>query len=395
MLDPLERQAAGVRVVLSGVDTLHLHTAAPLRSAMVRELERLKIQAAGTAPGDPPVVWHAGGHAFNVKAHGGRRGPLLLDSEAMAVSLNPHAPRGLPTGIVELRAQHLWQGYDTAAGDVEEIFSVLTEGEHPDMQVSRIDLAADWQGWEPTPSLLEHFTCRARQDATYRSNRRFSGWSWGGGGAVLARLYDKTREIEGSDKAEWFPKLWAEHHRGFDPTGRVWRIEFQVKRECLREAQAQGVGEEAAAAFRSWRDARKHLGSLFRALSARWLELRLPRTGRERRRPDPRWLAVVAGAMFVDSSHDLDVRRVRAEGALEERLNIIAGYMGKAMGLRWFLRGPDEKVFDTYRAIFWDIQRQLSRKGTSLEAKVAETYEPLRSGHRAEAARRQLRERLN
>ena len=58
----------------------------------------------------------------------------------------------------------------------------------------------------------------------------FSGWSLGLSGPISARLYDKTLEIEKS-KREWIKELWRE--RGWNSEDRVWRLEFQLRRDVL------------------------------------------------------------------------------------------------------------------------------------------------------------------
>ena len=47
----------------------------------------------------------------------------------------------------------------------------------------------------------------------------------------MARIYDKTEEVrkKGSD---WWPEIWGE---AFQPDKRVLRVEFQLRREAIRE----------------------------------------------------------------------------------------------------------------------------------------------------------------
>jgi hypothetical protein len=292
--------------------------------------------------------------------------------------------------MVEIRSRPLWQDLDGAAADAEEVLSVLTQGEHPDVQVSRVDVTADWQGWEPERELLELFTCRARQDASWRAHRRHTGWSWGGGGAVYARCYDKSTEIRGTDKAEWFPKVWA-RSESYEPGGKVWRLEYQVKREAIREFTELGL---EPGAFKSWAGMREHLGSIFHTLGRGWCSLRLPRTAKDRQRIDPRWEAILTGSSaWAGCVAPVDLARVQAETEFKRTLDQLAGYVARGIAERWALRGKDDDVSATYDRLFADVCTHLARKGDSLEGKARALFEPLRVKAQAAEARRLERAR--
>ncbi len=52
------------------------------------------------------------------------------------------------------------------------------------------------------------------------------------GGVIAARLYDKTRELAHSGKG-WATELWRP--AGWEPGQEVWRLEFELKRDYLKE----------------------------------------------------------------------------------------------------------------------------------------------------------------
>lgn len=375
-------------MVATGVDTLELHTVAPLRPVMVRQLEVLKAQAAATPPGQPLPTWQAAGLVFEVRRGGSKRGAFLLDSEAMALSLNPNAPDGLPTGMAEIRSRHLWQDVDKAAEDAEEALSVLTVGEHPDVQVSRVDVTADWQGWEPERDLLDRFVCRARSDASYRKHRKHTGWAWGSGGATYARCYDKTAEIRNTEKAQWFPEIWAQHP-GYVADETVWRLEFQVRREAIRELTPLGV---QPGMLKSWSGTREYLGSIFSTMSDGWLSLRLPRTGKSRQRMDPRWEKLRELARWAGCEAPVDLARVQAETEFERTTAQLAAYLARGVAELWALHGERE-VTDSIDRLYIEAAKHFTRRGESIEARAKELYEPLRVKAAAKKAREQQRRR--
>lgn len=386
----LAEEAADVRVVAAGVDTLELHTSQPLAPRAVERLEALKVAAQQTPPGERLPSWGAAGHVFEVRRTGSKRGSLLLDvADVMAVSLNPHAPQGLPTAMVEVRSRHLWQDLDAAAAEAEEVLGVLTLGEHPEMQVSRVDVTADWQGWEPSASLLEAFVTRARRDATYRHHRKHTGWAWGGGGAVLARVYDKTAEIRGTPKEAWFPAVWRRSGH-YDSDFSVWRVEYQVRREAIRELAPLGLGPGT---FKAWETCRPHLGSIFSTLSDAWCALRLPRAADTRRELDPRWQAVRGQARFDGCEAPQALERLQAEAEFSRTLDQLAAYAARGIAERWALHGRSDDARTSYGRLWDELQAHLGRKGESLEGRAEELYEPLQTQAAAAELRRARRRR--
>lgn len=396
-LAALRARSAQIRVVATGVDTLEVHTTQPLQGAFVAQLEALKLQAAATLPGDPLPTWTCAGRVFDVKRGGSKRGPLFLDCEGvMALHLNPHAPDGLPTGSIEVRSRPLWQSIDIAAQDAEEVLSVLTRGEHPDMQVSRVDVTVDWQGWAPERDLIDRFVCRARSDASYRKHRRHTGWSWGGGGSVLSRIYDKTCEVRGTEKEQWLREVWARSKDYVDGDD-VWRGEFQTRREAIRELTPLGL---APGVLKTWDGTREHVGSIWATLSEHWLCLRLSRTAQTRQNMDPRWekLRELAAAGFaaVLEVPSKDLERVQAETEFTRTLDQLLAYTARGVAERWALKGKEDDITQTYERLFTELCEHARRKGSSLESRARELFEPLRVKAAAKQARdRKIAERKN
>jgi len=83
--------------------------------------------------------------------------------------------------------------------------------------------------WEASPftiglSITPHMSL-------HYSYGRFSGWSFGSGGDTVARLYDKTLEVEKKSHKFYLHELWKA--AGWDGTSQVWRMEFEAKRNAL------------------------------------------------------------------------------------------------------------------------------------------------------------------
>lgn len=401
----LIRPADLIRVVAAGVDTLELFSATPLHSHWVEKLEKLKKTASDRfATQDAlPVLVEVAGLIFTVARSGGIRGPLRLESDAMHVSLSPNAIKQLPRVTFEIRSRALWQNLDGVTANALAVAEALSDG-HVALQVSRVDVTVDFQGWVPDRSNDRNFVCLARKRAEYTQSRELTGWHFGGGGSTLGRLYDKTVEIEGDEKADWFPVVWSlsgKYRKG----AAVWRMEFQIRRETIKDLEVFGIAESVLS---SWQECRQHLGSIFKTLflpkiagrhaKRCWLSLRLPRTASTRQRPDPRWLRVGELAQFKGCAPSVDLMLVQRETEFRRCLDQLAGYVARGIAERRILNNQLEAIDHmdaqaTYQLLWHDLEHHLATKHTSLVEKADAKIEPLREQLRA-TERRQAAERI-
>ena len=94
--------------------------------------------------------------------------------------------------------------------------------------VTRLDLFADFQGWELDGDTRRDFLCRAKSRVTYEDDENFNGFNFGkrATGTFIARIYDKTIRAEQNGEGFW-KLIWGEK---FDPTKPVLRVEFEINR---------------------------------------------------------------------------------------------------------------------------------------------------------------------
>lgn len=365
---------SAVRIPASGIDTLHLFTTTTIGRRWVARLEEAKAEAVETPKGRQLPKESIVGHTLTVERHGARTAPYLLDSEHMAVRVNPFAAENLPSVGVELRALYLWQrGAQEAAREAQAVADALTRPPLPGnelMRVSRIDLAVDFQGWVPSLEDEGRFITRAADRAMHKQRRAFTGFMFGRG-ILAARLYDKSREIKVSGK-HWFRKVWARSPH-YDSRAPVWRLEFQVKREALRAMKARTDAPEPVA-IDTWPDALSHARGLWRLMATRWLAMRLPRTRETRQRLTPEWEALL-GQGFADgpwagSESDL-YREARLSGA-EQTTAQLAGYLARGYAEHRFL-GENGDDFDAaLPAIIGRARQHAERTGRTVEARARE-----------------------
>lgn len=129
-------------------------------------------------------------------------------------------------------------------------------------RISRIDICVDFSTGFDMESISRHeWVTRAKRISQYVEGNAFTGWSIGLKGTVAARLYDKTAEILVTKK-EYMREFWLEC--GWDGASPVWRLEFEVKREAIRQFDIESMEVAPLCA------------GLWSHLTHSWLRLALP-----------------------------------------------------------------------------------------------------------------------
>ncbi len=321
-----------MKVVASGVDTLHLSARGEVRADVLERLEEWKLRAQDASE-TIAFEFPATGQAFMLRPYGLRGYAYWLSSPDFELIVG-RSDR-FPPILVQLHSPYLHACGQKLSVDLVEllldhdVFVARTE-----TTVSRIDLYADTQGWDPTLPDLERFVCfaprrRAFQELdSFTEARRLTGFMFGKG-AVVARVYDKTRELA-KRGTTWPLEIW----RDVDRAKPVWRVEFQFRRHALNEFHVQRVDDVAIT-----------LQDLWTYATERWLTLRTTKHGRRvRRRPiDPIWKQVQGITIAPAMS---GVIRRRIEGASEERLvRGLMGYLTALAGMRG-QRAVEEAIRD-------------------------------------------------
>ena len=147
-----------------------------------------------------------------------------------------------------------------------------------------IHLAIDIQGWEPEKDFADKFVTRARTIRSYEgiSEATFEGlasvaaifgkgesYLFGKADSLQVAIYDKSKEIQISDKQDYFFRRWEIYTLGaFDKDQDVWRIEMRFHHNVLRE-----LGRSQNLTFESFADIYEHLKDLWLyALTNNWLK---------------------------------------------------------------------------------------------------------------------------
>ena len=176
----------------SGVDSLYVSARCELAEQLIADLEAAKEQARLEGS---PTPFGFGGYDWFVKAGGlNRTHRFRLEHQVATVGVTDSDH--VPSLFVQFRSQAIHAvGTD---GVLRWLATALDNaGIEASLQVSRIDLHADWQGWNLTGDHRHRFVCRSRSLATYEEGTALSGFGFGNrkSKTIVARIYDKSNEI--------------------------------------------------------------------------------------------------------------------------------------------------------------------------------------------------------
>ncbi len=253
----------GFRLLRVAVDSLYLSFPGVLHDHVFKALKDLKTLAQSEQPEvQAQAQYVLASHVFEVKDKGAGVFPFVLDDNAYRIQLSRPGKK-LPMAYVKVSAEYL--AHKGPIVVLEELKALLADlGKLTGIiLVSRIDLAADFvseylmDSWDRSA-----WVTRASEIQNHSKDQHFTGWSIGMGGVIAARLYDKTREIIQSGK-DWAMLLWLP--AGWKSGETVWRLEFELKREVLKQLQLSSLESVL-----------DNLNGLWRYASTQWLRLTIP-----------------------------------------------------------------------------------------------------------------------
>ena len=246
------------RVLGCGVDSLVL--AIDVRwgddAPLLVKLAELKGEAVSTEKRVTGRIIVADGSSpwlFLVKPFGAKGYAYLIDSHSMAWRVGDWAePRSRPSVMVEIRAEALWTHAPSAIVDRVTALIRAGGGEVVTCKVSRADLCVDvllrMSDWDR--EVRENVVSRADHRAPYFSKKRRTGIHVGKG-AIVGRLYDKPLEIAvNGGKKLWMFDVWEVDSAADDH--RIIRVEFEVKREAIKELGINTFDDLMQSAPRLW-----------------------------------------------------------------------------------------------------------------------------------------------
>ncbi|NNK98494.1 MAG: replication initiation factor [Xanthomonadales bacterium] len=252
------------RIFRTGIDSLYLSWSGTLSQEFDDLLSDLKMKAQSPNPAEQSqAVLQLLDHRFEVSDKGKGHFPFVLRDNWFHVQISRATSKSMPLATAQISSELLTKsGYSQSVRKLEGLISQL--GSVEQQKISRIDICADFYtdfNLELIPKPA--WVMQAKDYGSRYVGDRFSGFLFGAGGNVLGRLYDKALEIETKSKKTFFYSLWEK--TGWMGELPVWRMEFQFRREPLRN---MGIN--------STKDLDKNLNGLWQHATQKWLRLTLP-----------------------------------------------------------------------------------------------------------------------
>lgn len=244
-----------------GIDSLYISYRGSLRGNISRTLEIKKSQAQSVdIKNRVEAVMELNNHYFEVLDKGCGKFKYVLVDGHYHISVSNTQQGNLPVIYVQVSSELLnTAGTDYAVTELRKIVDQFLENIHSET-VSRADIFIDFiTDTDFGKFESRDWVTRAVSNNKWSSGSKCTGWGIGSGGNIYCRLYSKIDEILKTGKAH-FKKIWKS--AGWHEGQAVWRVEFQLRREVLKELSVHTVS-----------DLMSSLNDIWRYCTCKWLRL--------------------------------------------------------------------------------------------------------------------------
>ncbi len=235
-----------IRILASGIDSLYLSVSVDWGEdeAFFNALRNGQEMARADGSDyqiylkhiDPDKTW-----PFIILPHGSKGFAWIITNSDFTFKIaNSPKAKTRANIAIEIRSEALWRLGPVEAVRIAQSLIEVYGGCIEKLKVSRADLCLDFiipeELW--TEDVFQYAVTRATDKSFYHSHDKLTGVRIGKG-VVSARLYDKPLEIQQQSKKVWMYEIW-----GIDqvpPDSRVIRIEFQLRREALKQLGLDSV----------------------------------------------------------------------------------------------------------------------------------------------------------
>lgn len=219
--------------LLKGIDSLYVSYTGTLKESIAVDLLEKKALAQSENEKEQALAkLTINDHCFEVKDRGMRYYSYILEDNWYHIQVSTSERKLIPTLYVQISSEVLTcLGLNESLNKLREIVSKLLTGIESE-KMSRTDLFIDFTT-DKNLEKVEKVSWLTRVKKIQKHwEGEFTGWSIGLGGVISARVYDKIIEIKKSHK-DYLMGFWEKN--GWDKKQRVWRFEFQLRREFLEQ----------------------------------------------------------------------------------------------------------------------------------------------------------------
>lgn len=319
----------GVNVLWSGVDTVRQLYQGRLRPEVLAEIVTAYEQGHGAMIRINDLDWavmsgRRGGFRYVLQNREYGLTMLIQNFYAEADSLGTHVKiETSPSWLYERGSQQIqdelnfWARYFLQSSEPSGV---------------AIHLAVDFQGWQPPQDFAQRFVTRAKTVSVYNGvsdldwqtgstvNGRGETYTFGKANSLQSCLYDKSKEIDVSDKRAFMESIWetATNEQCFpetcyDQEQPVWRLEIRFHHRIINEI---ADGTEGMPVIKSFIDAVGHLTGFWRyALRANRFEVRKGWV-------HPIWTKLREDVVFTHPAPQLLYKRAKKEPGCGNEKNV-------------------------------------------------------------------------
>jgi len=220
--------------VFKGIDSLYVSYRGLLNEGLKEYLEEKKRLAQSDDENEQAMArMTIEGHNFEIMDRGGMGYQFILADNCFNIKVSGSKRKVHPNIYVQIKSEFLTSyGPDISIKELRRIVNRLIEQIEKET-ISRSDIFLDFITDEELEKVENiSWVARANKFTKYYAGSPLTGLAIGQGGVISARIYDKTLEISSSHKY-YLKEIWEE--QGWDTLQKVWRLEFQLKRRCLKE----------------------------------------------------------------------------------------------------------------------------------------------------------------
>lgn len=277
--------------VHKGIDSLYLSFRGDIKEEILEELiTKRELAKSDDEALQAQATMILGNHCFEVKDKGKGKYKFVLVDAWFHIQIAGGSKNKIPDVYVQISSELLnCTGLDKSLNLLRSVVSMLLISVD-DESISRVDPFVDFVTVKDFKALNDDlWVAVADSDTGYRENRKSTGCAFGKGGAITARLYNKTTEIMKTNKA-FFKEIWKKE--GWEESQEVWRIEFQLRKDFLNAMSTSSMPDLALT-----------INDIWRYCTNDWLRLAVDDGTKNRSRwpTDELWKGI-QGVMFGDGS---------------------------------------------------------------------------------------------
>lgn len=334
-------------LLLSGYDTLHVGYQLERLSIDKGEwsyLEKNKLECQESKDlTDVPVRFKGRDWNLSRNGHHNWRYILFNDDIRLYLARNLDPNRSYPEIYTHFNAQYLWRGnwFKQVSSFEDWLYTYVKAC---DVKVSRADPCQDYLVQLPAIGTTTDIVTRARKKRfyaehsnSYMNGRKPTGYEIGGRN-LLCRIYNKSDEILNTGH-DWFKDLWSQSlGRGLLGNESVTRVEFQLRREIIKQMQVSSVESLRDQSADIWK------------YMTKWLRL-IPSSGNRqysRRKPTQFWHEVQQNHSTYGSCTGVTRWRQR-EPKIEQLKSMVDGCLSSIVSL------TDEAGYESVKEWLWDL----------------------------------------